>query len=68
MCLVNMDYLHECVNCDGMYSSEEIVEYKCKELIFYYCKNCDDEIEEDDTDYEPTDSSESSEETEDEEL
>jgi len=58
-----MDNLHTCIECEGVYSLDEIVEYRCKERIFIYCKMCDDNIDGSDTDYEPSteDSSDESE-------
>jgi len=49
-----MEELHTCIECAGVYSLDEIVEYKTKTRIFFYCKSCDDEIDASDTDYEPS--------------
>ena len=59
-----MEELHTCIECAGVYSLDEIIEYKTKTRIFFYCKNCDDEIDASDTDYEPLSEDSSDTETE----
>jgi len=49
-----MEELHTCIECAGVYSLDEIVEYKTKTRIFFYCKGCDEDIDASDTDYEPS--------------
>ena len=49
-----MEELHTCIECAGVYSLDEIVEYKTKTRIFFYCKGCDEEIDASDTDYNPS--------------